>query len=1059
MRLMRFPSVHGDQVVFTYASDLWVSNLNGGIARRLTTSPGLEQKAYFSPDGSMIAFSGQYDGNTDVFVMPAEGGEPKRLTYEPEGSICQGWTPDGKIAYISGYGSFTNRQRRLWLVDPRGGLPQATPILEASDIWFSPDGHQVAYDRQPSNRFNWRRYRGGSQGVISIYDLANNTYKELPHGNENSWNPMWVGHSIYFVSDKNEQTVNLYRYDLDSGKTEQLTHYQNTDIHWPATDGKTIVFEKDGYLFEYDIATGRANKISPEVLGDLNFTRPEMRSLAGSISAGDISPSGVRVVVEARGHIFSIPAHHGETRDMTGDSPKDSRSRFPNWSPDGKSIAYISDKSGEYQIYTEPQLGGVATQVSSYSGPSIENIGWSPDSKWILFGTADGNMQLLDPATMKQTLVYTGEYGPVSSVDFSPDSKWIAYVAPLKNQFGALFLYNVASGKSTQVTEGYYNDSSVSFDLSGKYLYLTSDRTYNVQPSPFEDNLVLGPTTRVYVLPLAKTTKDPLLSEDDEEAAGGEAAKPKAEGGAPKPGGAPAAPSTDVQIDLDGLGNRAIALPMPAANYTGVIGVDNGVLYSSPGSLVKFDLASKQSSPVFVGPAQVLGFNPKRTMFVYWGGGTLGIGSIHPGPPEQIGAGKVDTAGVEAVIDPRAEWKQIFWEAWRYERDHYYDKDFLGLNWDAIGKHYATYLPYVAHRDDLNYILGLMIGEFGTSHSYVLGGDYGGPILHINTGQLGADYEAVGSKVRFKKIYRGEQFEENSRRGPLGDPGINVKEGDYLLAIDGQPVDEMHPPDSRLVDRAGKEVELTVNSEPTLTGARKVLVTPIASEDQLRTIDWIEANRHYVAEKSGGKLGYMYVPDTSDPGMTEFLKGYYSQSDKDGLIVDERWNAGGHIPTFYTEKLGRTYRAYLKPRWGAMVGFPVQSVDAPKDMLINGYSGSGGDMFPWLFRQAKLGPLIGERTWGGLVGINGSASLIDGGFLTAPAFALFDQTTGQWIAENHGIDPDITVDLRPDLLAKGEDPQLDAAINYLMDYLKNHPAPKFKVPDYKRVKPASGGSR
>lgn len=1051
MRLMRFPGVRGSQVVFTYGSDLWLSNLNGGYARRLTSHPGVEQKAYFSPDGSQIAFTGQYDGGNDVYVMSAEGGEPKRLTFEPGGSICQGWTPDGKISYVSTYAGINARQARLWTVDTKGGLPHSTPVLEASDVCYSPDGHQVAYTREPSDRFNWRRYRGGSQGVISIFDLSAGTYRELPHGHENSWYPMWLGNSIFFASDKNEQTVNLYRYDLDSGRTSQLTHYNDSDIHWPNSDGKNIVYERDGYLFRYDIANGHVSQINPMVRGDLVFTRPQLHHLGAAIDGIALSPSGARVAVSARGHFFSLPAKHGETREFT-DNESAMRVRYPQWSPDGKNLAYIDDKTGQDEIYIAPQLGGTPTQLTNYpDGPGITNLQWSPDSKHIAF-TQDGYwLKVLDVSSKKVNEVFRDAFNPVQSYDFSPDSKWIAYIGNVQNQFGSTYLYNLDSAKSTQVTSGFYNDDHVAFDTGGKYLYLVSDRTYASVPAPFNESLFLSPPSRVYVLTLAKATKNPLDAEDDEE-------RPAAEESGGKKGKAPEAPAASeaaTKIDLDGLGKRIVPLPLPAKGYGGIIGGNNSVFIADDGILLKYDLRERASSPVLTGLTGLVDINPARTKLAYFSGGSLGVVDLHPGPPASPGEGKVDTTNVEAVIDPRAEWKQIFWESWRYERDHFYDKDFLGMNWKAIGNHYATYLPYVAHRSDLNYVIGLMIGELGTSHSYVFGGDPGAIIPIIPTGQLGADYENVGGKIRIQKLYAGEDFAEN-RRGPLSDPGVDVNQGDYILAIDGKPVNDMHPPDSRLIDKAGKEVVLTVNSTPSTTGARNTTVTPVASEDTLRYTDFVLANRKYVSEKSGGRIGYVHVPDTGNEGMNAFLEGFYSQSDKDAVIIDERWNAGGNLPTFFIEWLNRSYHSYLKDRYGDIVGFPTQSLTGPKAMLINGYAGSGGDMFPYLFKQAHLGPLIGERTWGGLVGINGFHQLVDGGAVSAPEAAFFDPGTGKWIAENHGVDPDIEVDARPDLVARGEDPQLDAAIHYLLDQLKAHPPTTPKVPAYPRVLPPGG---
>ena len=739
---------------------------------------------------------------------------------------------------------------------------------------------------------------------------------------------MWVGNAIYYISDKTQQTINLYRYNLDSGRADQLTHYSDADIHWPSTDGKTIVFERDGYLSSYDIADGKVSPISPSVRGDLIATRPQLRRLTPAISSLALSPSGARILVEARGHIFSVPAKHGQTRDYTiNDSG--SRARYPDWSPDGKTIAFMSDRSGEYQIYTMPQRGGDATQVSDYKGPSIENMAWAPDSKHIIFTTAALDLDVLDVASKKVTTVYTDAYGAIPSYDFSSDSRWLAFIGTGKNLFGSLHLYNMDTGKTTQVTSGFYNDSQVAFDQTGKYLYLVSDRTYTPANAPFEEHLFLGPTSRVYVMTLQKVLKNPLEAEDDEEhpsAGAGSGPRRRQGGGGGAAGGqAPAGGGSDgsaeVKIDLDGLANRVLPLPLPARSYGAIIGSSDGLFIFSEGDLVRFDLHSRAATPLMLGIAGILTFNADRSKFAYDQGGVVGIADIHPGPPVSVGEGRVDTGSVEAVIDPRAEWRQMFWEAWRYERDHFYDKNFLGLNWDAIGKHYASYLPYIAHRADLNYVLGLMIGEFGTSHAYVLGGDTGVNLPQIPTGELGADYDVVNGKVRIKKIYKGEDFSE-ARRAPLSDPGVDVNEGDYLLAVDGQPVDEWHSPDSLMIDKPGKDVVLTVNATATPDGARHVSVRPVATEDTLRYATWVAAARKYVDEKSGGRIGYIHVPDTSAPGMSSFLEGFYSQSDKDAVIVDERWNAGGNIPTFFTEWLGRSYHAFLKARRGADVRIP-----------------------------------------------------------------------------------------------------------------------------------------
>lgn len=1035
MRLLRFPTVHGDQVVFTYAGDLWTSALKGGTARRLTSHPDLERNAFFSPDGKWIAFTGAYDGYPNVYVMPSEGGEPRRLTYDSTLDLVQGWTPDGKIAYRSTDGSFTNRQARLWLVSPNGGLPQRTPVIEVADLSFSPDGTKVVYNRQASDAFNWRRYRGGSQGVISIFDLKTGEYKELPHGRENSWRPMWVGDSIYFASDRNEQTVNLYRYELKTGKQTQLTHYSDEDIKWPSTDGKSIVFERDGYLNSFDLATSTVEKIEPRVLSDDLAARPRLIKLGGSISRMALSPSGVRVAVEARGRIFSVPAKAGITRML--DSKPGSRMRFPDWSSDGKTIVYLSDESGTTQIYTAPQMGGAPTQVSDYSGPDIVDLNWSPDAKSISFSTAANELYILDPATKKTSLVFKAKYNEADNYDWSPDAKYIAYIDAGPNQFGALHLYEISTGKDALVTEGYFRDDAVSFDLNGKYLYLISARTINPTPGDFEFGLNTTNAQRIYVLPLAKDTSNPLNPPEDEEGAPKKEAK---EGKEEKP---------QTKVDFDGLAGRLLPLPLPAGSYSAIVGANNGVFYLSGPNLSKFTLGEKE--PVQIGgPFRAVTFNASRSKFAYLSEAGLGVADPHPGI--KPGEGKVDVSGVEAVIDLRKEWQQIYWEAWRFERDHFYDKNMLGLNWQAIGERYSKYLPYVTHRSDLNYVLGLMIGELGTSHAYVGGGDMGLMAPPTPVGMLGADYQVDAGKIRFQRIYRGLNFEE-PRRGPLGDPGVDVREHDYLLSIDGKAVSKDVPPGALLVDKVGKLVELTVNDKPTEEGARKVKVRPIGSEANLRYIEWVEENRRQVAAASAGKIGYINVPDTSIQGMIEFIKGAYSQSDKEAVIIDERYNSGGFIPTFFIENLLRQVQAAGRQRNNADVTMPFQALPAIKVMLINGYAGSGGDMFPYLFRRNKIGPLIGTRTWGGLVGIGAGAPLVDGGSVTAPEFGIYDTQTGKWIAENEGITPDIQVDDRPDLVAKGLDPSLEKAIQVLMEELQKNP-PKLKSPEsFPTVKP------
>ena len=1028
-RLMRTPAVHGDTVVFSYAGDLWVTKLHGHeIARRLTSHPGLESRPKISPDGKWVAFTGQYDGPSIIYVIPITGGEPRRLTYDVEGDGCLGWTPDGKIAYASIAGNFTNRQQRLWLVDPEGGLPTATRINEIAELSYFPDGETIAYTRFNSYAFNWRHYRGGSQGKISFYNFAKNQYSELPSKREQSYFPMVVGQHVFYISDRANGTLNLYDYDLSRKAETQLTKFDDADIRYPNTDGKTIVYERDGYLYAFDIASKQTEKLAPQIQSEYLVARPSLRNLSNQISSISISPSGVRLAVEARGEIFSVPAKAGDTRNLTRSSV--ARERFPQWSPDGKTIAFISDVTGQYEIYTRPQAGGEATQLTKDSPFSIESIQYLPDGKSIAIQTIGNEVLLLDVATKKLTTVIKTQYG-VSDVDISPDSKWMVYAERGTNEFSALYLYEIATGKRTKLTDGYYSDSNVSWDLNGKYLYVVSARTFGPTYGNYEFSLKVENSQRIYVVPLQKSTPNPLIAPDDEEA-DTSTPPPGPTGGKPAPAPAASAGPQPMKIDADGFADRFIPLPMPNGNYPFVIGANNGVYYYANGSLMKFDLGARESMPILSGVGGNFSFNQNRTKIAYAMGPLVGVVDARPG--NAAGQGKVDVSNVEAVVNPREEWDQMFWEAWRFERDHFYDASFKGMNWKAVGERYHQYLKYVNNRWDLSYVLGLMIAELGTSHSYVQGGDFGLP-RPVSIGHLGADYEAVGNNIRFKKIYKGQLFAEGNK-GPLNEPGLNVAEGDFLLEVDGIPVNAHTNPDSLLFDKVGKGVTLTVNSTASLTGARKIRVFPIASESQLRYVEFIEANRKKVAELSGGRIGYMHISNTAAEGSTDFVRGFYPQVDKDAMIVDERWNGGGYIQPWFVDTLARKVKAYIQPRHG--VDVPEEhAMMGPKAMLINGYAGSGGDFFPWMFKQAKLGPLIGKRTWGGLVGINGGAPLLDGGTVTSPAFSIYNPETNEIIAENHGVDPDIDIDNRPDLVALGQDPQLEAAIKYLLDELKH----------------------
>lgn len=1050
-RLMRFPSVLGDRLVFTYAGDLWVSSINGGPSRRLTSGNGLEQFARISPDGKLVAFSGMYDGNTDVYVIPIEGGEPKRLTFDPEPDTVVNWTPDGKIAYTTNAGNFINRQQRLVYVSPDGGLPTATPLSEAVNASFFPDGKRIAYNRMNSYAFNWRRYRGGTHGRVSIYDFSTNQYSELPTGREQNYHPMVVGDSIYYISDRSLGTLNLYRYDTRSRRATQLTQFNDSDIRYPATDGKTIVWERDGYLERFDLAKNEVTPLRPEIRSENLWSRPTFRNVGAAIANYSLSPSGVRLAVEARGELFSVAARQGDTRNLSNTSG--TRERFPEWSPDGQTIAYVSDATGNFEVYTRPANGqGEPVQITNEKLPII-GIDWSPDGKRILVTASQSKLYLVDVAAKTTKLLFDGGFG-ISGVDWSPDNKWVVVCSTGRNQFSRVQLVSLADGKVTQITDGRYNDASAVFDRTGKYLYIRSSRTFNPSFGEIgEFSLKVQNTERLYVLPLAADTPNPLIAPSDEEpvttppsaqptppqagTTAAPAAAASAAGQAGGPSGVPTAPpSRDIKIDLEGINDRLIPLPLPAGNYFGLAGMNNGVLYVSNGALSLFSLTTRESTPIL--PQLIGGYslNASRTKIAHGFGGNIFVVDLRPGNPP--GAGRVDVSDVGFLWNPRDEWRQIFWEAWRFNRDNFYDTNMRGVNWPGVGRKYEAYLDSVNHRSDLSYVLGLMVGELGTGHSYVQGGEIFGvnPPTPVSIGHLGVDYEVSGENIRFRRILRGESFDE-SRRGPLGEPGINVKEGDYLLAIDGQPVNANVHPHSLLLNKAGKFVTLTVNSSPTRTGARTVRVRTLPSETNLRYITFVEDNRRRVERLSGGRIGYMHIPNTATEGAIELIRGFWSQSDKDAVLVDERWNGGGFIQPWFVETLARRKMAGIQLRNLQWEGDQA-AIEGPKALLINGYAGSGGDFFPWMFRQRKLGALIGTRTWGGLVGISGGAPLVDGGSVTAPGFSLFDFETQQIIAENTGVDPDIEVDARPDLIAKGQDPQLERGVAHLLEQLKSY---------------------
>lgn len=1038
-RLLRFPDIHGDQVVFSYAGDLWTASASGGIARKLTNDAGPEVRAKFSPDGKWLAFTATYEGNADIYVMPSVGGEPKRLTYHPGADTMVDWTPDGTaILFRSARESVTQRYTKLFTIPATGGTPTSLPMDEAGQASASPDGKTFAYVRMSTENAAWKRYRGGNQSFISFYDTVNHRYWEMDKDKSASMWPMWVGDTVYYVND-GDGVYNLYAYDTQSKKSRKLTNFNDYDVKFPSEGTGAIVFERDARLWRFDLKSNQTIPIPITVFTDHVRARPRRAEVGNEVSDATISPSGTRVALEAHGEIFSVPAKEGLTYNATKSAGV--RDRFPRWSPDGKWILFLSDKTGEYEFYKQKSdLSEPPIQLTFGAKIGYNAATWSPDSKRAFFMDIGNTLYVLDVEAKTVTTVGSAEWGGYQDAVWSPDSKWLAYSKANSEGLGQIYLYNVDTREETLVSDGLFQDQTPMFDAEGKYLFFSSARDFNPAIGTFELSFIFRDAFRIYGYTLRPDVASPFAPKNEVEKIADEAPKTDPSGG--QGGDSKQAASWDLKFDR----GRMFSLPLPPGDYSLAASAPGRLFYMSGPALFQFDFAAKQAAPILEG-FQAGEFTPKRDKFVYIAGPVVGVIPVAPG--QKVGNGRVNTGDMETTIDPRAEWKQSFWDAWRYERDNFWAPTMNGIDWKAMGDKYAGWLPWLGDRSDLDYLLTELLGELATGHSYVMPGPTpGNP--PIGTGLLGADYDRTRSGIRFKKVFRGQNW-DSGRRAPLNEPGMNVQDGDYIVAIDGEPVGPTSDIDQMLVGKADKVVEIAVNSKPGLEGSRKLLVQPIASEAGLRTADWIDSRREYVERKSNGRIGYVYVPDTQFSGIIEFYKMLYAQWDKDALIVDERYNGGGFIPTFFIEMLQRQNMAWWKPRYGSSFRTPSPAVLGPKAMLINPYGGSGGDAFPYFFRKAGLGKVIGMRTWGGLVGITGSYPLMSGGGVTAPEFAVWDVVDGkpQWVVENIGVAPDIEVDNRPDLVYKGQDPQLDKAIEVLLDELRRNPVKRPNHPPFR----------
>ena len=1048
--LLQKPTINRTHVVFSYAGDLWIAPREGGEARRLTVGPGIETDPYFSPDGTLIAFSGEYDGNVDVYVVPATGGVPRRLTWHPDADRVVGWTPDGKrILFSSSRHSYT-RVSRLFTVPVEGGFPEEVPLPMAEQGSYSPDGTRLAYVPLRPAFIAWKRYRGGRTTPIWIADLKDSRIEKIPRENSNDFYPIWVGDRIYFLSDRNGR-FSLFAYDLKSRQVREVVPNSGMDFKSASAGPDAIVYEQFGSLNLYDLKTGRTRRIPITLAGDLPTIRPSFERVARSIRDAGLSPSGVRAVFEARGEILTVPVEKGDIRNLTN-SPGVA-DRYPAWSPDGRRIAYFSDESGEYALHIADQSGLGATERIPLDNPPSFYYSpvWSPDGKKIAYTDARLNLWYMDLEKKTPVKVDTDTYSkPERTLDpsWSPDSRWIAYTRQLRNHFRAVFIYSLEENKSRQVTDGMSDARYAAFDPNGELLYFTASTDTGPASGWLDMSGFNRPVSRnVYVIVLRKDLPSPLAPESDEEKPQ-EAAKPKEPPKREETGAAPR-----VRIDFDNISQRILALPIPARNYSGLWVGKSGILFLAEAEPVtqrmrqtvnihRFELKTRKTDR-FLEAVRFFDVSHNGEKVLYRKGDQWAVaGAAQPPRP---GAGVLRLDAMEVRVDPKAEWRQMYREVWRIERDFLYDPGLHGLDLAAVMKKYEPYLDGIAHREDLNYLFSEMLGELCLGHVRAGGGDVP-EIRRVGVGLLGADYRIENGRYRFARIYSGENWNPDLR-APLTQPGVNVQEGEYLLAVNGR---EVRPPDnlySFFEGTAGKQVRLRVGPDPSGAGSREVTVVPVESEAMLRHYAWVEGNRRKVDQMTGGRVAYVYLPNTGEAGYASFNRYYFSQIDKQAAIIDERFNGGGMAADYIIDSMRRSLMNYWTTRYGEIFTTPLAAIFGPKVMIINEYAGSGGDAIAWYFRKARLGPLVGKRTWGGLVGIFGFPPLIDGGMVTAPNLAFFN-TEGDWEVENRGVPPDIEVEFDPAAWRQGRDPQLEKAVEIVLDALKKNPPPVPKKPPY-----------
>lgn len=1032
-QLLRQPTLSADHVVFVYANDLWIADRDGGDARRLTSADGAETNPHFSPDGDMIAFSAQYEGNTDVYVIPTEGGQPERLTWRPSADAVQGWTPDGKaILFRSNRTARPTQTNRLWTVSLDGGLPEALPIPRAAYGELSADGQYIAYTPITFWDPEWRNYRGGQAQPIWIVDMNDFSLEQTPRtDNERHTDPVWHDGTVYFLSER-DFANNVWSFNPKNDALKQLTFHADFDVKSLDAGPDAIVYEQGGYLHLLDPASGQSKQLEIHVRGDLNWARPRWEDVRPTaLTNAVLSPTGQRALFEYRGEIFTVPKEKGDWRNLTRSPGVADRS--PVWSPDGQRIAWFSDASGEYTLYIGDQYGLEEPRSIELPNPTFYfRPAWSPDGKYIAYTDTDYNLWYVDVESGEAKKVDTERYAhPNRTMNpvWSPDGKWIAYARLLDNQFKAIKVYNIETGEHLQLTDGMADAITPVWDESGKYLYFLASTDFGLNTgwldmSSYDPDVSRG----LYMILLSKDEPSPFLPQSDEEVDAEEKKNDKTE------------KDSVVTIDMDGIALRTLAVPgVPVRNHTGLVAGPAGKVFilesvpNQPGqTLHQYDIKERKVE-TFLPSVQYATTSHDRKNLLYRSNGTWGIVNAAASKAKP-GDGKL-SLNLRLKIDPREEWRQIYREGWRYQRDFLYVDNVHGAPWDKVYEWYRPWVEHVRHRSDLNYIVDILGGEVAVGHSYTSGGDLP-DVDFVPIGLLGADLEEDNGYYRIEKIYTGESWNPGLT-GPLAIPGIDVSEGDYILAVDGVALQAPTNPYSLFEGTAGRQVKLRVNDEPTLEGSRLVTVEPVRSEYSLRSFDWVEGNRRKVEELSNGQLAYVYVPNTGGGGFTYFNRYYFAQQDKKGAVIDERNNGGGSAADYMVDVMARELHGYFNSKAGDRKPFttPMAGIWGPKVMIINERAGSGGDLLPYLFRKMEIGPLVGTQTWGGLVGTWDTPRFIDGGRMVAPRGGFFD-VNGEWAVEGVGIAPDIEVMQKPAEVIQGRDPQLERAVEEALRLLK-----------------------